>query len=223
MVIGFSLPIHGFSQTMANTLTVTGSGSTQAVPDAYTLSVTLEEKGASVAKLQGSMQHRLEQIIAFLIDEQIALADIQSMNINLYPWYKNSQQGREQAGVVLSRQIVVQGRNLDDYDIIIDGLLARGINRIDQFRFVHSDETAIRNQSILLAIDDAKAKAALMAKRLDQKLNGVISVSQHGISAIGNPSPVRFRAESMDTSLPGSIDFPASVQVTFAIETSDNQ
>jgi uncharacterized protein YggE len=210
------------AQNPLHSITVSGNGSANVEPDRFAISVTLEEKGGSVTKLQSSMQHRLQQIISFLVDEGIEKSNIQSMNVNLYPWYENSNQGRQQSGVVLSRQIHIQGQLINDYDVILDGLLSRGVNRIDSFQFIHSDELSARDQAIVLAIADAKAKATLMANQLGQKITGVLSVSQQDFVPMRSRAPMMMRSEAVDTSLPGTIDFTSSVQVTFAFEQQDN-
>lgn len=200
------------------TLVITGSGHIQAEPDAFELTVVLEEKGPVVAKLQQKMKSRVEQIVDFLLSEGILPSHIQSMNVNLYPWFENTREGRTQQGIVLSRRISINGTDINKYDTILDGILKRGVERLERFQFVNSAPKELADKALMLAITDAKASAEMIAQQLGVEIVGVQQINRLGGQSGSTPA---FRAKTMESassSLPGTVDIQSSIQITFLIK-----
>ncbi len=62
------------------------------------------------------------------------------MQVRLQPRYINTPQGRQQEGFTLSRDITVTSTDLETYDKVLDGVLKRGVDRIQQFNFISVGE-----------------------------------------------------------------------------------
>ncbi|MFC3095778.1 SIMPL domain-containing protein [Alteromonas sediminis] len=200
------------------TITVSGSADRQTVPDAFELSVILEEKGPVVSKLNKSLQARLTAIVSFLTAQGIDEKAIQSLQINLFPHYESSPQGRRQNGVVLSREVRITGLDISKYDLILDGLLSRGIDRINQFAFFSTQRDALKTQALQSAVSNARDKAEMLAEQLNQDIVGVYSVVEQGASAPHNFAAMRMMAaESKSGTMPGTMKVTAQVQVSFLL------
>jgi len=205
------------------TITVAGQAERQTVPNAFELSVTVEEKGPVVSKLNNALQKRLESMVSFLLSQGISEGAIQTLQVNLFPNYQSSPQGRRQNGVVLSRELRIQGLEIDKYDQIIDGLLTRGIDRINQFSFYSTQAEALRTQALKEAVSDAEQKASMIAEQLNQDIIGVYSVLEQGASAPNPYAAMRMMAESSTGTMPGSMTVSASVQVSFLLAPRINK
>lgn len=198
-------------------ITVNGHGSAAAVPDRFLFSLYVEEKGKVVAKLNDLVSNKNSQIVAFLLDKGVAEKHIQSMQIQLYPWYKNYDNNREQAGFVLSRKIQVTLDDLELYDSVIDGLMRLGVARIDNFQYAYSQPQALYLQSLDAALANAKQRAKQVAANMQVSLGKVLTVAEGGHY---NPQPMMAQAKMMSdtpSSLPGLLNATASVAVTFTI------
>ncbi|MCU7554177.1 SIMPL domain-containing protein [Alteromonas sp. ASW11-19] len=196
---------------------VQGQGSVAVTPDGYTVTFIFENSGETVAKLSQRLNHEVEEVVAFLQSKGIAETDIQSMQVGLHPRYENSPQGRKQSGFTLSREVQISHSDISSYDIIIDGVLARGVDRIQSFRFTSSQQDGAYDKALVAAIKDAKARASLMAAELDVALGKVLTVSESGGNA---PVPMMHArsAESMSGALPGQQQVQAQLNVSFSIQ-----
>jgi uncharacterized protein YggE len=200
-------------------LQVQGTGTSSKVPDAFSFTLVLQERGPIVSKLNASLNHNLEQIVTFLRNQKVEEKYIQSMQLGLSPWYEHTSEGRVDKGFILTREIRVTHTNLDDYDILIDGVLSRGVSQVQQFQFVSTDAQSGYDEALLEALHNAKAKAQLMSKQMNVTLGDVLTMSESGpINA--QPMPVmrlKVAADEFSSSLPGEQQVSASVNITFAI------
>lgn len=216
----FAVLLTGFSQSvLANdaVINVQGSGAIEVTPNAYSVTFVVEEEGDTVSKLNSQLNADLSQVVKFLLSQGIAEKHIQSMQVRLQPRYVNTPQGRVQQGFTLSRDIIVTSTDLDTYDSVLDGVLKRGVDRIQQFNFIALSEQNAYELALVAAVKDAKQRAQLLAKELGIEVGEVVAISESG----GNmPIPV-MRAEAMakdmSMSLPGQQRVEARINVTFKI------
>lgn len=216
----FAVLLTGFSQSvLANdaVINVQGSGAIEVTPNAYSVTFVVEEEGDTVSKLNSQLNADLRQVVQFLLSQGIAEKHIQSMQVRLQPRYVNTPQGRVQQGFSLSRDIIVTSTDLDTYDSVLDGVLKRGVDRIQQFNFIALSEQNAYELALVAAVKDAKQRAQLLAKELGIEVGEVVAISESG----GNmPIPV-MRAEAMakdmSMSLPGQQRVEARINVTFKI------
>jgi len=199
-------------------INVQGVGAISVVPNAYSVTFVVEQHGATVSKLNTVLQSDLRSIVSFLLEQGIAEDDIQSMQVRLTPRYVNTPEGRKQQGFSLSREIAITDKNIDNYDQVIDGVLKRGVERIQQFSFINISNTVSYEQALIAAVKNAKQRASILAKELGVEIGEVVAISESG----GNmPIPV-MRAEAfskdMSMSLPGTETVEARVNVSFNIK-----
>ena len=219
-VLFAAMPVLASAQAMEPVIQVSGKGSFSVVPDAYTLTFVMEEKGETVSKLNTQMQSDMKSVLKFLLDNGIEEKHVQSMQVNLNPYYESTPQGREQRGFVLSREIQVTDTDINNYDRIIDGALSRGIDRIQGFQFIASEQNNAYEKALINAVKDAKLRAGLLAEELGVKTGKVIAVSESGNSY---PMPVMrmemsAKADSFSSAMPGEQVVEARVNVSFAID-----
>lgn len=199
---------------------VQGSGEVSVKPDAFAITFVLEQKGPTVAKLNQQMQADLKSVVTFLREEGVKENRIQSMGVRLNPWYESSPQGREEKGFILSREVKVTHQGIEDFDSLIDGVLSRGVSRIQQFDFIVSDQEKAYQKALIAAVKDAKLRATLLAQEMGVALGKVLSVTESGG---GMPMPLmraKGFAEDASMSLPGQQAISANVSVSFAIQTN---
>jgi len=197
---------------------VSGQASVASVPDMFHFSVYLEEQGELVAKLNGIVSEKSTQIVKLLLEEGVAERDIQSMRVQLSPWFEHRQSVRVQKGFVLSRQIKITMRNIAKYDGVIDGLLRFGASRIEGFNYAIENPEKDYLKALEFALLDAKNRATTMAKAMDLKIGKVLSMQE---GAGYTPMPRARESVLMADSgayLPGQISTSAEVNVVFALD-----
>lgn len=198
-------------------INVQGIGEIHTTPNAYSVTLVIEEQGATVSKLNQQVTAELNSIVNFLLSQGIAEQNIQSMQVRLNPRYNNTPKGRIQEGFVLTREIAFTSLDIENYDAVIDGALKRGVDRIQQFEFISVNDENAYQKALILAVKDAKHRAQLLSKELSVEIGEVVAISETG----GNmPVPImRAEAFASDTSvsLPGLKTTEARVNVTFKL------
>lgn len=197
---------------------VNGTGTVEVVPDTYTVTFVLEQKGATLTKLNSQLQHDLGQLSRFLLDEGVAAEHIASMQVRLNPWYESGPQGREEKGFVLSREVTVVHNDLDHYDRIIDGALKRGVTRISQFELGTENQQKAYQQALINAVKDAKSRAGLLAQELGASVGPVITISEHHSGIVMAAGRSKMMLAESGPAMPGQQHIEATVSATFALE-----
>lgn len=210
-------PAPGTTFTNPASISVQGSGSTVVVPDAFSLTLILEQRGQTVTKLNQQISHDAEQLVSFLQEQGVEAKHIQSMQVQLHPWYEHTPNGREHQGFVLSREIQVTHNQIDGYDTLIDGALKRGVTRIGSFHLFAQNQQQAYEQALINAVSNAKSTATLLVEQLDAELGKVLHITQQ---PQGMPQPVasaRMHMATESAAMPGQQQIDATVQVTFAL------
>ena len=208
----------GDSQT--RTIEVSGEASIISVPDRFSFSMTIEEKGKQAAMLNKEIVGRTTKIIQALVAIGIDKKAIQSLQVQFNPWIEYANNKREQKGFILNRKITVTLNDLTHYQQAIDTVLALGVSNINQFNFASSQASKNYQMALNQALLNAKKRASEMANELGLKIEEVISISEH---SIGRPEPMVLRSREMKTAesyQPGEMSTHARVKVVFALKNS---
>lgn len=200
-----------------NQVRVTGKGAVAVKPDQLQFTVLLEEKGPVTSKLNANLEKNSQLIVNLLNKYHVDNNDIQSLRVQLNPWFERNEDGMKQSGFILSRQIRINLRQLEQYDKIIDGILKIGANRIEGFQYIASNQRDMYDRALALAVKDAKQRAQILSQSANVKLGGVISINEN--SGYSAPQPM-FKMNAMAESSgyqPGQIEVNADVEVVFRI------
>lgn len=205
------------SAAPARSITVSGQGSVAVVPDRFHFTLYVEEKGEVVSKLNDLVSRKNNQIVTFLLDSGVKKQHIQSMQIQLYPWYQTHDSINKQSGFVLSRQIQVMVEELDSYDRLIDGLMRLGAARVENFQYLYSQPQQLYLNSLNAALEDASARASQIAQQMQVKLGNVLNIEENSHYQPRPMQAKRMMLSEQGGSLPGLLDASASVTVRFEI------
>lgn len=213
---GVGIPERAHSQAgvgpAANTVTVSGTGSVEAVPDRAELSfgVTTEARTASAALSASSAEMR--RVIAAIRGAGVAQADIQTQIVSLQPRY--SERGDEIVGYTATNSVSAKLRDLGRAGAVIDAAVGAGANQVFGPGLTRSDQTALYRRALRAAVADARAKARSLAAAAGRRLGRVRSVVETGAA----PPPRPLEAKAAATPIePGTQLIQASVSVEFAL------
>lgn len=196
-----------YADPMYPTISVTGEGEVLAVPDVgqFTFSVTAEgEDAAVVQEISGK---KINDIIAFLREQGIEDKDIKVESYNLYPKYRWEERvcaagmycpsGEQvQDGFEVSQSIAVKVRDTAKAPTIITGVGERGATNISGLTFTIDDTDALHAEAQAKAVEDAKAKAKILAEQLGVQLVRITSYYEE--SDYYYPEPYYKSAMTMD-------------------------
>ena len=225
------------SQPQVNTITVTGTGSSSAVPDIANISFTVQESASTVAAAQDAATKKTNDAIAALKDFSIADTDVKTDAYNVSPQYANMQNPcgpgmycpavvRTSSNTITGYQVMqtveVKVRDTAKAGDIVTKLGSLGVQNISGPNFTIDDDNGVMNDARAMAIKNAHDKAVELAKELDVSLGNVVSYSDQGVMY---PTPMYDRAAGVATeaasapNLPvGTQDRTVNVQVTYRIK-----
>jgi uncharacterized protein YggE len=203
------------------TLSVTGAGAVQAVPDMadITIGVTVVAPTARAALDANNAQ--TTKVFAFLQSAGVAARDMQSTNLSVSPQYRsrrpNDSGHPEIIGYMVNNNLRVAVRKLEAFGSILDGVVTAGANNINGIRFDVSERTSLARKAMANAVKDAIAQATNIANAAGVKLGPILSISQSG----GRRPPQAFLARSASKDVPiaaGELSIGASASIVFEID-----
>jgi uncharacterized protein len=163
----------------ASTVKVRGLGELEFVPDtaALTLGVDITHPVLETAKTDATTQ--MQAILAALRNEGIAKSDIKTSRF----WVqvvrenkKNYAPGRI-TGYRVSNAVTVTIREVEKAGEVLNAALETGANDVGGVRFYMRDEKPLLNEALKLAVEDATARAEVLANAAGVNLGPILSMS----------------------------------------------
>lgn len=216
------------SQEARRQVSVSGQAKERVAPDQASIELSVEGRGATSEKaleLAGAAAAAVTTALEKLIPaEQISATQTQLRRVvkgTNQSWIRERGDPTE---MLASRQISAQRIPVAQLPALMRALAGEDLAQIQQVSLSVSKAREIEDQLLLLAIDDAKARAQRIATRLGVRLGPPISVDTQSAYA---PQPkFAVRAMAMESQAdagggfdnPGTQDIEAQVQISFELE-----
>lgn len=199
-------------------ITVSGTGSVQAVPDIANVSVSGDAAAATAAKAMSAAADRAGAAIKTALARGIAAKDIRTSQISLAPVYEHKQDQSTPPKITGYRATVGQQlmvREIDTLGALLDALVQTSANRLGGVRFALDDDTEAKDRARKLAVADARHAANVYAAA-GVRLGQVISISEGG-GQLGRPRALMAMQSAAMPVMPGEISVSAQVDMTFTL------
>lgn len=176
VLLMFLLSPCAFAQEQ--TITVTGKGDARVIPDIVYLFVGIETiaktPGEAVKQNSVSVENLKKKIVSF----NIKLEDVKTANFYLYK-KTDYVEGKEVfRGYSVTNTLEVPVEDIGKAGDILDGLMAEGVNSIQNVEYSIKDRKSVEKEVLNKAVSDARAKAEDVAKNAGYKLGKVISIKE---------------------------------------------
>lgn len=216
----------------ANVITVTGEGKATAVPNIADVTFSVMESAPSVAAAQSAATDKTNAALAAMKTLGIADADVKTVSYNVNPQYETQTcppgvycpaNDAKITGYQVSQTVDVKVRDTSKAGDVLQKLGTLGVQNISGPNFTVDDDSSVQDAARGDAIQDAQAKAAVLAKQLGVHLGKVVSFSENGGIT---PYPMYasgavMKSQAMDAvapSLPvGQDETSVSVTITYEI------
>jgi hypothetical protein len=213
LALGRSL---GESDDGRRTISVTGSGSVEVVPDEGVATFGVSATAQTAAAARAASDRRERRVIATLKAHGIADADIQTSDVSLSPRF--SPNGRRIVGYTASNSVTATIRDLGEASTIIPAAVAAGANEVSGLSLSSSEEEEeLYAQALGEAVEDARGRAEALAAASEGELGEVVSVTESGDMG---PIPFEAATKAADQATPiepGTVDVTADVTVVFEL------
>jgi uncharacterized protein len=218
LTAAMAMPMAALAEDPA-TISVTGEGIVQTVPDQATLSLGVTMNGPTAAAAMAANTTAMNTVIARLKTAGIAESDLQTASLYLNPNWGGYDSGQTPAIVdyTASNMLNVRIRDIDQLGAILDAAVADGANAVNGLTFGLADQKPAMDEARSRAVTDARARAEVLATAAGMKLGRLVYISDAG--AYPNSSPM-FRADMASEQVPvetGELAMTASVMVTWEL------
>jgi uncharacterized protein YggE len=203
-------------------INVTGEGKIKVVPDQVTILATVESKGTEAKEVKKQNDQKIEAVLTLIKSMNLPSADYKTKRVSLNPQYDYE---KKKHTYNATQTIEILLRDLSKYDELMENLVDKGINRIDNVTFQSSKLAQFQSDARKIAMKDAKMKAEEYVSVLGQKVGAAITITDN--SQTYYPQPVysmksmAMQAESdspRQTMATGEIEIIANVSASFKLE-----
>jgi uncharacterized protein len=208
---------------MPESITVTGSGKSTVAPDRFTFTLGVQTIAPTVDEAVNENNKKVAAAIAALKKAGAADKDIQTSQFNIWP-QQDYQEGRlpRILGYQVSNNITVRSTKIADAGRLLGIALNNGVNTSSGINFEVSNPLTGREQGLRGAVDDARAKATLIAQAAGRTLGRAIVISE-GTQVAPPSMPMYARAASMEAKVSdvpvesGSQELSYTVTITYEL------
>ncbi|MCX5783777.1 MAG: SIMPL domain-containing protein [Elusimicrobia bacterium] len=159
-------------------IAVTGESEIYVAPDEIfiTLGVETSDKSLAVAKEQNDA--RVKQAIFVAKKLNIDPKYIQTDYMNIEPRYREQYERRDFLGYFARKNISITLKDTSKFESLISAVLESGVNYLYGVKFRNSKLNEYKDKARISAVADAKRKAVMLAKELEQTIGNPQSVQE---------------------------------------------
>lgn len=208
------------------TVSVQGQGKISAVPDIAMLTIEVRQEGASLDAVSEQVRRGIAKVLDGLKAQGIADKDIQTVAYQVRPRYERDKPGNMRPnGFIVENRVAAKVRDLKKVGKVLAAVVQSGATSVTGPDFDFDNPQALERKALALAMDDARAKAAVLAEAAGAHLGPVESISQSGDIAwpmaprpmLGMRMAAAAAAPAEEPISAGEQAFRSNVQVTFEI------
>ena len=221
-VIALALPANGAGTSTDRYITLTGVGTISVVPDAVRFNATVSVLGSTNAAALSSASKSAAAVRAALKDKGIAVKDIRSANISVYPEYTWTQEaGTKITGYRASQSFDVLIRKASVAGSIIEAVVTAGGDNVQLGGVIPTtlNPSAATEEARAAAVANAKSKATSYAKLLGTSIGKVLSLEEQSSPVYSSPFPMAkagVAADAVEIDL-GEQDVTVTITVRWAL------
>ena len=180
------------------TIDVMGVGIVKVTPDEVTIKVQVEHKGQNPKELKQKNDFIINDVLAFIKSMNIADKQVQTEYVRLN---KNYDYQTKTYNFSANQSVSIHLKNLELYESLMNGLMERGINRIDGISFSASTINDLKSQARIKAMQNAKMKAEEYTKVLNQSIGKAVLITE--FNNTNYPGPVNRKTMMMSSDASG--------------------
>jgi uncharacterized protein YggE len=195
-----------------DSITVTGVGTVNAVPDEAQMSFGVETRGATARAAVSTNADAARRVINAL--RQAGAREITTQYVSVYPV---SGEVGTVTGYSASNSVSAV-TDVADAPGAVDAAVEAGANSISGPGMSSSNAETLYRQALGKAVDEARARAQVLAKASGRSLGGITSIVEGG--STDGPQPYYAERAALDSAtpiVPGQQETTATISVTFSL------
>ena len=202
-------------------ITVSGVGTATAAPDVAYVSAGVTTQAVTAKQASDTNSTTMTAVIAAIKAAGVADKDVQTGNFSINPVYAHTRDASGTStitGYRVDNSVNVSVNVIANAAKVLDAAVTAGANSNVSIRFGIKDTTALQEEALKVAVQQAAGKAGAIAQAANLKLTGAYSVEEQGAS---RPVPVSGlpMAAAASAAVPveqGQLVVSETVQITYA-------
>jgi uncharacterized protein YggE len=212
-----------------DTITVVGEGKVESAPDEAVLTLAVESDGKDPAAAMNKNSAAVKAVVKRLKEEGVDEADIETANVSVYAVRTYSDTGEEKLiGYRASNSVEVTLPDADRVGKVLSAAIEAGANSVSGPVWRLSDDTEAVAQALKKAVENAKARAEVLAQAQGVDLGDVVMMSENSVQVPVYPTyagayDLVAKSEAgggvVDTPISAAkLDVTATVTVTYVLK-----
>jgi uncharacterized protein YggE len=206
------------------TLAVNGNGIITLEPDIAYIRIGVQTEGENAKEAVASNNQQSQQLLNALTRAGVAEKDVETTNFSIHPRQEWDNDGQP-TGItyVVDNTVMVTVRDLGQVGALLDAAVQAGANQISGIQFDIEDREAAQQQAMTAAVENARARAEVLAEAAGVTLGEVLSIESY-LSG-GTPIPYERNVVMADAAMgmevpvsPGEMQIDTGVSVVYEIE-----
>jgi uncharacterized protein YggE len=205
------------------TVSVTGEGEVSAQPDMARVTLGVEARRPAMAEARVAVTATVDRVLALTRDLGIEPKYVNATRLQVQPEYNWNDKDKKRVllGYVVSRQVEVELRDLDQLGPLLERAVSAGANQVGGAALDSTRRKELERQAMTLAVRDARLNAETLALAAGAQLGAVRTLNA---SAASPPMPMYRMAADMPAAAPpqpeatyqaGEMTFTASVAAEY--------
>ncbi len=178
-----SLPaLAAGDEARPRTVSVSGQGEVSAQPDLAYVTLGVEARRPTMAEARTEVAATVDRVLALCRDLRIDPKLVNATRLQVQPEYSWNDKDRKRVllGYVVSRQIQVELRDLEQLGPLLERAVTAGVNQVGDPVLDSTKRKALERQAMTLAVQDARANAETLAQAAGVKLGAVRMLNAAG-------------------------------------------
>jgi len=173
-----------------------GSANLKVQPDEVSVNINVETRGSSAQIAQIANKGISEKLLLELEKIGFDKTELKFVNYNVYPDYDWDLGTQKLKGYVVSQQLVVETKTVDEVPGIVDAAISSGalVSYIN-FKLSDAKQEEYKKKALEEASKDAREKASAIAEGQGKKLGRLIKVENHDFYY---PGPIPYYARGAE-------------------------
>ena len=216
-----SFPISVLSQQKGEPLVVSAEGKATVVPDIAKVTLGIEESGSTLKETQNSVNQKSKNLTEALKKLGIGEKEIKTISYDIYPEYNYETSPQKITGYRISTGYEVTVKDFDKINDVLTKATEAGANTVGNIVFEVNETTKNEklNEARKQAVEEAKTKAAGLARAAGISLGKIINISEQ--SDLPRPFYAMEAAPASDSTKPeiqpGQTELSVTVSLSYEI------
>ena len=189
------------------------------------MTAEVTQEGVSLDALSAQVRSSISKVLETIKAQGIPDKDVQTLLYQVQPKYEQDKRGNSRpVGFIVTNRVAVKVRDLKKIGKTLSAIVGAGTTSVEGPNFEFDNPQLLERKALAMAMEDAKAKAAVLAEAGGASLGEVMTIEQNGGINWPVRRPLMARAAMMPSAAEpepietGEQAFNSTITATFGLK-----